>query len=201
MERDNAGGGRRGLRATLSPELLEMVRDRYGLGSMNGVVDLGGSSSLNLLIQDRNLRYVVRVYRPYVTEARLRDLQFVRRELAAAGVPLCERPPPIWRARQRKSLCERPPPIWRARQRKSLHSCACAPLWYHSRIGVSQCRESPMSLRPSDRSVGCASARVHRGRVRSAPGSLPGRTNKVVPRTRIRCAANTMEAADGHPRH
>jgi Ser/Thr protein kinase RdoA (MazF antagonist) len=87
MGQDNAGGGRRGLRATVSPELLQTVRDRYGLGSVNGVVDLGGSSSLNLLIQDRNLRYVVRVYRPYVTEARLRDLRFARRKLAAGGVP------------------------------------------------------------------------------------------------------------------
>jgi len=87
MKRGNAGGGRRGPRAILSPELLEVVRDRYGLGSLNGVVDLGGSSNLNVLVQDRNLRYVVRVYRPYVTEARLRDLQFVRRELAAGGVP------------------------------------------------------------------------------------------------------------------
>jgi Ser/Thr protein kinase RdoA (MazF antagonist) len=87
MKRDNAGGGRRGLRATLSPELLEVVRDRYGLGSLNGVLDLGGSSSLNLLVQDRNLRYVVRVYRPYVTEARLGDLHLVRRELTTGGVP------------------------------------------------------------------------------------------------------------------
>jgi homoserine kinase type II len=87
MKRDNAGSGRRGLRATLSPELLEVVRDRYGLGSLNGVADLGGSSNLNLLVQAGNLRCVVRVYRPYVTEARLRDLQLARRELAAAGVP------------------------------------------------------------------------------------------------------------------
>ena len=87
MKRDNAGAGRRGLRATLSPELLEAVRDCYGLGSVNGVVDLGGSSNLNVLVQNGNLRYVIRVYRPYVTEARLRDLQIVRRELAAGGVP------------------------------------------------------------------------------------------------------------------
>jgi len=87
MKPDNAGAGRRGLRATLAPALLEAVRDSYGFGSMAGVVDLGGSSNLNLLVQDGNLRYVVRVYRPYVTEARLHDLQFVRRELTAGGVP------------------------------------------------------------------------------------------------------------------
>jgi Ser/Thr protein kinase RdoA (MazF antagonist) len=87
MQRDNAGAGRRGLRATLSPELLEAVRDCYGPVSVSGVVDLGGSSNLNVLVQNGNLRYVIRVYRPYVTEARLRDLQLVRRELAAGGVP------------------------------------------------------------------------------------------------------------------
>ena len=87
MKRDNAGGGRRGLRATLSPALLEVVRDRYGLGNVNGGIDLGGSSSLNVLVQERNLRYVVRVYRPYVTEARLRDLHRIRRVLATGGVP------------------------------------------------------------------------------------------------------------------
>lgn len=87
MKRDNAGAGRRGLRATLSPELLETVRGSYGLSKMSGGVDLGGSSNLNVRVQDGQLRYVVRVYRPYVTEARLRDLQLVRRELRAAGVP------------------------------------------------------------------------------------------------------------------
>jgi Ser/Thr protein kinase RdoA (MazF antagonist) len=93
MKSDNAGGGLRGLRATLSPELLEAVRDCYGLGSLHGILDLGGSSNLNLLVDDGNLRYVVRVYRPYVTEARLRDLQLVRRKFAAGNVP-CPDPLP-----------------------------------------------------------------------------------------------------------
>ena len=87
MTQDDAGAGRRGLRAILSPALLEVVRDRYGLSSVDGGVDLGGSSSLNLLVQDSNRRYVVRMYRPYVTEARLRDLHHVRRALATGGVP------------------------------------------------------------------------------------------------------------------
>jgi Ser/Thr protein kinase RdoA (MazF antagonist) len=90
MKKDDAAGGLRGLRATLSPELLEAVRDYYGLGRMDGVVDLGGSSSLNLLVRDGGRRYVVRVYRPYVTEARLGDVQLTRRELAAGGVPCSE---------------------------------------------------------------------------------------------------------------
>jgi Ser/Thr protein kinase RdoA (MazF antagonist) len=84
---DNAEGGRRGLRAALSPELLTVVRDHYGLGSTSGAVDLGGSSNLNVLVDDGNRCHVVRVYRPYVTVSRLRDIQFVRHELAARGVP------------------------------------------------------------------------------------------------------------------
>ncbi len=87
MQSDNAGGGLRGLRATLSPELLKAVCEGYGLGSVNGVVDLGGSSNLNVLVRAGDLRYVVRVYRPHVTAARLRDLQLVRRKVAAGGVP------------------------------------------------------------------------------------------------------------------
>jgi len=90
MNRDDAAGGRRGLRATPSPELLEAVRDCYGVDSANGIVDLGGSSSLNLLVRDEGRRYVVRVYRPYVTEARLGDIHLARRELAARGVPCPE---------------------------------------------------------------------------------------------------------------
>jgi homoserine kinase type II len=87
MKSDNAGGGQRGLRAALSPELLEAIRDCYNLGNIVYVADLGGSANLNVLVQNEQLRYVVRVYRPYVTEARLHDIQLVRRELAAGGIP------------------------------------------------------------------------------------------------------------------
>ena len=90
MGMDDAAGGRRGLRATLSPELFEAVRNRYGLDGLAGNVDLGGSSSLNLLVADGHGRYVVRVYRPYVTAARLADIQLARRALAAGGVPCSE---------------------------------------------------------------------------------------------------------------
>lgn len=87
MDLDDAAGGLRGLRATLSPELIEVVCDSYGFSRVDNVVDLGGSSSLNTLIDDGGNRYVVRVYRPYVTKARLNDIQHVRRELAAYGAP------------------------------------------------------------------------------------------------------------------
>ncbi len=87
---DNAGGGVRGLRARPSAELFEAVRRSYGMNGLEDSVDLGGSNTLNLLVTDDHNRYVVRVYRPYVTEARLADIQRARQELNANGVPSSE---------------------------------------------------------------------------------------------------------------
>jgi Ser/Thr protein kinase RdoA (MazF antagonist) len=86
---DDAGGGQRGLRAVPSPELFEAIHQSYALDA-SGAVDLGGSSSLNLLMSDHDDRFVVRVYRPYVTEARLNAIQHVRHTLTAQGIP-CNR--------------------------------------------------------------------------------------------------------------
>lgn len=87
---DNAGGGVRGLRARPSAELFQAVRHSYGINGLEDSIDLGGSSSLNLLVTDDNIRYVVRVYRPYVTEARIADIQLARQELNANGVQSSE---------------------------------------------------------------------------------------------------------------
>jgi homoserine kinase type II len=87
---DNAGGGLRGLRARPSAELYQAVYDSYGINGLETSIDLGGSSSLNLLVTDGQNRYVIRVYRPYVTEARLADIQLARSELNANGVPSSE---------------------------------------------------------------------------------------------------------------
>ena len=62
------------------------MREQYGIAG-NVVRDLGGSSNLNLLIEDAGHRYVARVHRPWVTASRLADVQAVRRELARGGVP------------------------------------------------------------------------------------------------------------------
>jgi homoserine kinase type II len=78
--------------------LLEAVRDCYGIGSVNDAIDLGGSSSLNLLMRDEGRRYVVRVYRPYVTEARLGDIHLARQALTSQGVP-CPEIVPTWDGR------------------------------------------------------------------------------------------------------
>jgi Ser/Thr protein kinase RdoA (MazF antagonist) len=90
MSKDNAGGGRRGFRPVLSPALLTAVCDCYGFDGASDTVDLGGSSSLNLFLCSEGRRYVIRVYRPYVTEARLCDLHLARRELVTGGVPCPE---------------------------------------------------------------------------------------------------------------
>ncbi len=78
------------LRPQAWPGLFDALRDRYGIRDSGGVRELGGSSNLNLLLADDWHRYVVRVYRPWVTAARLADLQFVRRHLARGGVPCAE---------------------------------------------------------------------------------------------------------------
>jgi Ser/Thr protein kinase RdoA (MazF antagonist) len=83
---DDAGGGLRGLRAAPTAELTQALLRRYGIDSRQSR-DLGGSSNLNLLVSDGRARYVVRVYRTYVTAGRLAAIQLVRRELDRAGVP------------------------------------------------------------------------------------------------------------------
>jgi Ser/Thr protein kinase RdoA (MazF antagonist) len=84
---DDAGGGARGLRARVSPALLEVLERDYGLKSSVPLVDLGGASNLNLLVHDGRRQRVARVYRPSVPEARLRDIQRTRRLLAERGFP------------------------------------------------------------------------------------------------------------------
>jgi Ser/Thr protein kinase RdoA (MazF antagonist) len=87
---DNAGGGVRGLRARPSAELFQAVRHSFGINGLEDSIDLGGSNTLNLHVTDDQSRYVVRVYRPYVTEARLSDIQLARQELIANGVQSSE---------------------------------------------------------------------------------------------------------------
>ncbi|MGD9890743.1 MAG: phosphotransferase enzyme family protein [Dehalococcoidia bacterium] len=87
IETDDAGGGRRGLRATPSDALLAAVHRAYGIGDGLDPVDLGGSSNLNLLVGVGDGRSVVRVYRPHLTVDRLHAMQAVRDTLARAGVP------------------------------------------------------------------------------------------------------------------
>jgi hypothetical protein len=84
---DNADGGRRGLRARPDPDLIQALRDHWELNGFAEAVDLGGSSSLNLLLGDGDRRYVVRVHRSSVTPERLDAIHQARGALLAGGVP------------------------------------------------------------------------------------------------------------------
>lgn len=75
------------LRAQPTPDLFDALRDRYRIASRTDARDLGGSSNLNLLVTDAGERFVVRIYRPWVTATRLADIQRARRALQAGGVP------------------------------------------------------------------------------------------------------------------
>ena len=88
---DDAGGGRRGRRAERSPYLDVVLEVNWGVrcaGSKSP--DLGGSSSLNLLVTDGLSQYVARIYRPLVTAERLAILQRARSHLTSYGVPTVE---------------------------------------------------------------------------------------------------------------
>jgi Ser/Thr protein kinase RdoA (MazF antagonist) len=84
---DDADGGLRGPRARPAPGLFQALQDHWRLGWFAEVVDLGGSSSLNLLVADSDCGYVVRVHRPHVTPQRLGAIHQARRAMAAGGVP------------------------------------------------------------------------------------------------------------------
>jgi homoserine kinase type II len=83
---DDAGGGRRGTRAAVSGKLWEVLAARWAIPRQHER-DLGGSQNLNLLVHRGNDQLVVRVYRPSLSPARLKDIQAVRDRLDDAGVP------------------------------------------------------------------------------------------------------------------
>lgn len=87
---DDAAGGRRGTRATVSADLEEFLRAHWGVRPASAAPDLGGSVNLNLLVTDGRALQVARVYRPFVTGQRVAALQAVRRHLASHGVPCAE---------------------------------------------------------------------------------------------------------------
>jgi Ser/Thr protein kinase RdoA (MazF antagonist) len=84
---DDASGGRRGTRAVPTDGLLSALDDAYGIRPEGPPADLGGSSNLNLLVRQGRDRWVIRVYRPHVTAARLTAIHAVRHHLDVAGVP------------------------------------------------------------------------------------------------------------------
>jgi homoserine kinase type II len=84
---DDAGNGSRGLRPTLTPAVADAVLRTWGINCANGV-DLGGSTSLNLLVNAGHRSLVVRVHRRHVTAARVEALQLAREAAVLGGVPV-----------------------------------------------------------------------------------------------------------------
>ncbi len=78
-----------------SVRLLEHVRLRHGLEWAGDPVDLGGSSSLNLLLRDIGGDVVVRVHRAWLEPARLTSIQTVRSVLREADLPFAESIPAL----------------------------------------------------------------------------------------------------------
>lgn len=74
-------------RPTPSPELVDSVQASYGTEFTEAPMDLGGSRNLNLLVSAKEKRYVVRVYRSWVTAQRVVAIQRVRCLLSSGGIP------------------------------------------------------------------------------------------------------------------
>jgi Ser/Thr protein kinase RdoA (MazF antagonist) len=72
-------------RAISSPELLELVRERYGIARLRPLRDLGGGYNLNLLVAAGRERLVVRAYHAWVPPARVAA---IRERLRAGSWPI-----------------------------------------------------------------------------------------------------------------
>ena len=75
-------------RATVTPELLELIRRRYGFVALAAEVDLGGAYNLNMLVAADGEEFVVRVYNTYVRPERLAAIQHVRDHLRNRSWPV-----------------------------------------------------------------------------------------------------------------
>lgn len=87
MTDDNARGGIRGVRATLTSGLVWMLHNEFGFPEVDNLHDLGGSSNLNVYFTCYQEPFVARVYRQSVTPQRLGSIQAAREYLHAAGIP------------------------------------------------------------------------------------------------------------------
>jgi len=76
-----------------APEHLEReIASDFGLMATQPLVEIGGSSTLNLHLETTDGSFVVRLYRRWMTPARLKAMQTARRHLAGVGIPC---PPPV----------------------------------------------------------------------------------------------------------
>lgn len=102
----------RGARAEATPTLAASLAAHWRVGPLQAARDLGGTYNLNLLLETGAGAFVARVYRPWVTEQRLRWLHDVRHTLHAEGFPVVPPLPAtdgatIWRAGDRLVELER----------------------------------------------------------------------------------------------
>jgi Ser/Thr protein kinase RdoA (MazF antagonist) len=67
------------------PELAELAR-ACGVDDPASAVDLGGTMSLNVLVPRPEGKAVLRIHPPFATRGRVRALQQIRTDLAAAGL-------------------------------------------------------------------------------------------------------------------
>src|SRR5712692_5712810 len=92
IAQDLTVGARRMLpvRPMKSRGLIDAIVRAYNFPRNFDPIDLGGSSNLNLLLPERDRRYVARIYRAWVTPRRLEGIQSVRATLRAAGLPFTQ---------------------------------------------------------------------------------------------------------------
>lgn len=67
---------------------VSIITARFDLGRVGIAKDLGGAFNLNLLLNTSRGKYVLRLYRPWVTTARLAYQHAIRRMLSRAGFPV-----------------------------------------------------------------------------------------------------------------
>jgi len=67
---------------------VSFISKYFRPGAVSLVRDLGGAYNLNLLIQAETRRYVLRVYRPWMTQTRLAQVHAVKNLLAQANFPV-----------------------------------------------------------------------------------------------------------------
>lgn len=82
-------------RGSITPSLLSLLREQYGLRWEGEPADLGGNNGLNILLRAAGGAVVARVYPVWMTVDRLEAIQHVRRALIAAGLPFAETIPAI----------------------------------------------------------------------------------------------------------
>jgi Ser/Thr protein kinase RdoA (MazF antagonist) len=75
-------------RPKVPAELFSLLNEQYSLQPKGRAWDLGGSQNLNLKFFHDARAYVARTYRPWISEARISDIQLARAALEAGGVPM-----------------------------------------------------------------------------------------------------------------